>query len=136
MLRAPKPEMVTYDEAFETIGLSSAHGLTERPRAGALIAERYRLIEDLNPANPNRTFHAEDVTLKRRVRVRILHGESAACAQLEADTGRLKNASQPNFIEVLAMGRTAGFGFVVLEWLEGFPLVEMLREGHAKARAR
>ena len=38
---APKPAMVTYDEAFETIGLSSSHGLMERPRAGAVLAERY-----------------------------------------------------------------------------------------------
>ena len=38
---APAPETVTYDEAFETIGLSSTQGLVERPRVGALLAERY-----------------------------------------------------------------------------------------------
>ena len=124
---APKPAMVTYDEAFETIGLSSSHGLMERPRAGAVLAERYRLIEDLNPANPNRTFHAEDVTLKRRVRVKIVRGEGAEFARIEAGAARLKSAAHPNFIDVLAVARTAGFGFIVFEWLEGFPLVELLR---------
>ncbi len=125
--RGPAPQTVTYDEAFETIGLSSTHGLVERPRVGALVAERYRLIEDLNPANPNRTFHAEDVTLKRRVRVKIVRGEGAEFVQIEGGAARLKNAAHPNFIEVLAVGRTAGFGFVVFEWLEGFALVELLR---------
>ena len=124
---APAPEMVAYDEAFETIGLSSQHGLVERPRVGALLGERYRLIEDLNPANPHRTFHAEDVLLKRRVRVKILLGEGAALASLEADAARVKAAAQPNFLEVLAVQRAKGFGFVVLEWLEGFSLVELLR---------
>ena len=124
---APKLAMVTYDEAFETIGLSSTHGLVERPRVGALLAGRYRLIEDLNPANPNRTFHAEDVTQKRRVRVKIVRGEGAEFARLEAGAARVKNAAHPNFLEVLAVARTAGFGFVVFEWLEGFPLVELLR---------
>ncbi len=124
---APAPEMVTYDEAFATIGLSSSHGLMERPHAGALLSGRYRLIEDLNPASPGRTFHAEDVTLKRRVRVKIVRSEGEAFARLEADAARVHAAAHANFIEVLAVARTAGFGFVVLEWLEGFPLVELLR---------
>lgn len=38
----PAPETVTYDEAFETIGLSSVQGLVEKPRVGAVLAERCR----------------------------------------------------------------------------------------------
>src|SRR5204863_9719335 len=68
----PAPAMVTQDEAFETIGLSSTHGLRPLPQVGSVLGERYRLIEDLTPEQPGRTFHAEDLQLKRRVRVKVV----------------------------------------------------------------
>ncbi len=40
---------------------------------------------------------------------------------------RCRRAAHPNFIAVLATERTGSFGYVVLEWLEGFPLVDLLR---------
>ena len=120
----PLPSM---EETFETIALSSTRGLSEAPGVGAMLGERYRLIEDLNPANPNHTFHAEDVTLKRRVRLKIVRGDATAFARVQRDVELLRHSEAPNFIEALSVGRVGSVGFVVLEWLEGFSLVDLLR---------
>ncbi len=47
-------------EAFETIELTSGESMELRPEPGSLLKNRYRLIDDVNPANPGHVFHAED----------------------------------------------------------------------------
>ena len=123
----PSPQTLSYDEAFETVGLSSTHGLQPKACAGAVLGGRYRLIEDLHPANPGRAFHAEDVRQKRRVQVEIVDCERAAFSGIEAQVLRLQSASHANFVAVLAAEHTGAFGYVVSEWLEGFALVDLLR---------
>jgi len=124
---ATAPATMTYDEAFETIGLSSTHGLRPAPQAGAVLGERYRLIEDLDAEEPGRTFHAEDTRQKRRVRVKIVQCNATAFTSVREQAARLQGASHRNFIAVLAAEHVAAFGYVVSEWLEGFALVDLLR---------
>jgi serine/threonine protein kinase/formylglycine-generating enzyme required for sulfatase activity len=124
---APPVQTLTYDANFETMVLNSAHGLEENVWIGALLSERYRLIEDLNPANPHRSFHGEDIVLKRRVRVKIVRASPAELDLILEECDRLKTISHPHFIEVLAAGRTNDFGFIVLEWIDGLPLLDLLR---------
>jgi serine/threonine protein kinase len=119
--------LASMEENFETIALSSTDGLRSPPGPGALLGQRYRLIEDLNTTNPNHTFHAEDVTLKRRVRVKIVRGDATAFVRVQKDVELLKHSGAPNFIEVLSARRSGAVGFVVLEWLEGFSLLDLLR---------
>ena len=120
----PLPSMT---EKFETVALSSTHGLSQPPGVGALLGERYRLIEDLNIMNPDHTFHAEDVMLKRRVRLKIVRGDPAAFMRVQREAEILKDSGMPNFVEVLSAARSGSVGFVVLEWLEGFSLLDLLR---------
>jgi hypothetical protein len=44
---------------------------------------------------------------------------------IEAD--RIKGSAHPNFIQLFAIERERNISFIVLEWLEGFPLVDLLR---------
>jgi len=120
----PLPSM---DEGFETVALSSAHGRNESSSVGGLVGGRYRLIEDLNSTNPGRAFHAEDVTLKRRVRLKIVRGDAAAFVRVQRDAELLQGAGMSNFVEVLSVIRSGSLNFVVLEWLEGFSLLDLLR---------
>jgi serine/threonine protein kinase/formylglycine-generating enzyme required for sulfatase activity len=126
----PIPATMTYDEAFETIGLKSTHGLRPTPQAGAVLGERYRLIEDLETDHPGCTFHAEDTQQKRRVRVKIVQCDAAAFACVREQVERLESAAQRNFVAVLAADHVGAFGYVVSEWLEGFALVDLLRARH------
>jgi len=115
------------DSTFETIALGSTHGVDPSPKTGLLLTDRYRLIEDIDPAHPGRTFHAEDIASSMRVTVQVLHGEPAALEQIEQEADRNRSALHPNFVRVVAVEHAKNFSFVVLEWLEGFSLVDLLR---------
>jgi serine/threonine protein kinase/formylglycine-generating enzyme required for sulfatase activity len=119
------------DWNFDTIALSNPNSAALRPEAGWQLRERYRLIEDINPANPDRTFHAEDMVSRTRVMVRIFHVEPEVLAQITAEAARIQSAAHPNFLKVSVVEREKNFSFAVLEWLEGFPLVDLLRARRA-----
>ncbi len=121
---------MTFDAAFETIGLSSTAGLRPKPQAGAVLGERYRLIEDLDSSDPGRSFHAEDLQQRQRVRVKIVPCDTGAFAPIKDEVTRLHSTSHRNFISVLAAEHTGAFGYVILEWLEGFSLLDLLRARH------
>ncbi len=127
---AIRPETKTID-TFETIELTSARPLELRPEAGSLLKNRYRLIEDVNPANPGHIFHAEDTQTRMRVRVRVFLADPEILTQIGEEAERVKSASHPNFIQLVAVERERNISFIVLEWLEGFPLVDLLRARRA-----
>jgi serine/threonine protein kinase len=124
-----KPETTEWN--FDTIALSNTHSAALRPEVGWHLKERYRLIEDINPANPSHTFHAEDLASRTRVMVRVFHADPAVLSQVERDARRIQTAAHPNFLKVLVIEREKNFSFAVLEWLEGFPLVDLLRTRRA-----
>ena len=112
---------------YQTAELSSSRGLNSQARVGSVLQGRYRLIEDLNASEPGAAFHAEDEELKQRVALRILHGDSAAFAMAGQEAAQAQNATHPNFVKVLALEREGDFGFIVLEWMEGFSLIDLVR---------
>ena len=114
----------------QMVAWTETRGLHARPAVGSILGTRYRLIEDLNPGNPHRTFHAEDIDQKRRVRVKLVEEDEALFAYLENELAKLKAEPNPRFIEVLAAVRPAtceAVGYVVLEWIDGFSLLDLLR---------
>jgi serine/threonine protein kinase len=98
-----------------------------RFRTGAVLKDRYRLVEDLGTSQPGAAFHAEDMKLKQRVALRILHGDSAAFTMATQEAALAQNSAHPNFVKVLALEREEDFGFMVLEWMEGFSLIDLMR---------
>lgn len=126
---APPPSVSLAGDGanFETVVLSGSNGLSSSPRTGGVIKGRYRLIEDLDPKNPGTTFHGEDTLLKKRVLLKILRGPAAVLAQIEEAVSLLQRAPHPCLMEVLAFEREATFSAAILEWLEGFPLIDLLR---------
>jgi serine/threonine protein kinase/formylglycine-generating enzyme required for sulfatase activity len=128
----PQPEVKPQAAMTGRFGaIASGHPAVLRPKAGCLLKNRYRLIEDVNPANPGHTFHAEDIVTRMRVAVRVFVAEPSILGQIDEEAGCVKAASHPNFIRVFATEREGRFSFVVLEWLEGFPLIDLLRARRA-----
>jgi len=61
----PQPEVRPQAVMTGRIGaIASGQLAVLRPKAGALLKNRYRLIEDVNPANPGHTFHAQEMLSK------------------------------------------------------------------------
>jgi serine/threonine protein kinase len=116
---------------FDTIALSNTNAAGLRPETGWHLKERYRLVEDINPSNPARTFYAEDLASKTRVTVRIFHADPEVLGQIEEDAKRIQTVAHPNFLRVFSVERERNFSFAVLEWLEGFSLVDLLRARRA-----
>src|SRR6202008_1918204 len=94
---AARPRSTIYENT-ETIELTNARLPTLQPEADSLLKNRYRLIEDVNPGNPGRTFHAEDMLARIRVTVRVFVAETALLEQIDEEANRLKSASHPNFV--------------------------------------
>jgi serine/threonine protein kinase len=113
--------------SFETIALSGAARPATLPSTGALLKERYLLIEDLNPNHPGHTYHGEDVTDRTRVAIRLFEASRQNSSEIEEEARKVQAINHPNFLKVLAVEREQLFSFAVFEWLEGFSSVQLLR---------
>jgi serine/threonine protein kinase/TPR repeat protein len=121
-LRAPSPS--------DTRG-----GLDEAPPQslgpGALLAQNYRLIEELRGSTQRRRFLAEDVRGKRLVCLLVWAQESASdpqwFTQLQGAVERCRNASHPMLRAIYALERSGGYCILVEEHVAGPSLLDLLR---------
>jgi len=97
------------------------------PTPGETVQGRYRLIEDLDPANPRHTFYGEDQSTGTRVGLRVLRVPEPVLAQLQEEAKRIQAVAHRNFLKVFTVERERSYCFAVFEWLEGFALSDLLR---------
>jgi serine/threonine protein kinase len=112
---------------FETIALSATPRSLALPPPGEMVQGRYRLIEDLDPANPRHSFYGEDVNTRTRIGLRLFRVPEPVLTQLQEETKQIQAVSHPNFLKVFTVEREESYCFAVFEWLEGFPLADLLR---------
>ena len=100
---------------------------------GRVLGDRYRLIRPLGVGASAHVYAAEDVRLRRRVAVKVLH---PALAAEEAFLRRFRRESQavaalrhPNILRVYDWGEEGGTPYLVMELLEGGSLRSMLDRG-------
>src|SRR6476620_12087671 len=101
--------------------------------AGRVLAGRYRLLGSIGAGASGRVYIADDVRLRRRVAVKVLH------AGLSDDVGFLRrfrteaqlaaSLHHPNVMTVYDWGEDDGIPFMVLELLVGGSLRGMLDAG-------
>jgi beta-lactam-binding protein with PASTA domain len=105
-------------------------GLTDL--AGRVLADRYRLLAPIGSGGSGRVYVAEDVRLRRRVAVKVLHGALADDAgflrRFRAEAQLAASLHHPNVVTVFDWGEDA-VPFMVLELLSGGSLRGMLDEG-------
>ncbi|HEX4083372.1 MAG TPA: protein kinase [Chthoniobacteraceae bacterium] len=99
--------------------------------AGAFVAGRYELLRDLGENNTGWSFLAEDAHDRSRLRLVVLQadwlGDPAAFAQIEREVAQLQSVEHPNILRVQGIQRSGDSAFLLLEWTEGFALLELLR---------
>jgi serine/threonine protein kinase len=123
----PEELSISGEVSFETISLSAIPGSASLPAPGESVKERYRLIEDLDPENPRHIFYGEDLSTQTRVGLRIFRVPESILTQLQEEAKRIQAVSHPNFLNVFTVEREQSYCFAVFEWLEGFPLSDLLR---------
>ncbi len=93
--------------------------------AGDLFAERYRLLEPLGRGAMSAVWLAEDEELGRRVAVKTL-APAADRARFEREARAVAALSHPNICALYDYGEADGKPFMVLEYLPGGSLADLL----------
>lgn len=97
---------------------------------GTTIGDRYHLIRQLGDGGMGTVFKAADQVLRRFVAVKLLHGSAAASpAAVERFVREARSAAaigHPNIIEVIDFGNDRGRPFLVMEYLKGQSLSQLI----------
>jgi beta-lactam-binding protein with PASTA domain len=99
--------------------------------SGTLFAGRYLLVRKLGGGGMADVYLAEDQELGRRVAVKILHDRYANDDQFverfRREATHAAGLSHPNIVSIFDRGETNGSYFIVMEYVEGKTLKELIR---------
>jgi eukaryotic-like serine/threonine-protein kinase len=95
---------------------------------GKLISH-YRVVEKIGRGGWGEVFLAEDVILGRRVALKFLMTEENAHRQLLAEARSAASLDHPYICKVFETGEYEGKPFIVMEFLEGETLSQLLKSG-------
>jgi serine/threonine-protein kinase len=102
-------------------------------QAGRVLADRYRLVAAVGTGASATVFQADDVQLRRRVAIKVLHPSLAEDEQFvkgfHAEAQAAASLSHPNVLTVFDWGIDQGVPFIVSEYLGGGSLRSMLDRG-------
>lgn len=100
---------------------------------GRVLGGRYRLTRPLGVGASAHVFAAEDVQLRRRVAVKVLHpalaGEEAFLRRFRREAQAVAALRHPSILRVYDWGEEEGSAYLVMELLEGGSLRSMLDQG-------
>src|ERR1700679_3363430 len=100
---------------------------------GQICAGRYRPVRKLGEGAMGAVYEAENVLIRRRVAIKVLHAHVAerhdALRRFEREAQAPGRLGSPHIGEVLDMGELEGGArFLVMELLEGIPLSQRIRD--------
>jgi serine/threonine-protein kinase len=108
-------------------------GSTVTDLVGRVLADRYRLLGSIGAGASGRVYIADDVRLRRRVAVKVLHTALASDAgflrRFRTEAQLAASLHHPNIMTVHDWGEDAGVPFMVMELLVGGSLRSMLDRG-------
>ncbi|MBM3660225.1 MAG: serine/threonine protein kinase [Actinobacteria bacterium] len=101
--------------------------------AGRVLAGRYRLLGSIGAGAAGRVYVADDVRLRRRVAVKVLHGALAEdpgfLRRFRSEAQHAASLHHPHIVAVYDWGEDGGMPFLVLELLRGGSLRALLDAG-------
>jgi serine/threonine-protein kinase len=112
-------------------------GAVARPAmslVGALVAGKYRLRRVIGRGGMGTVYKAENVAIGRTVAVKVLHAHLAddgvTVARFQREARAAASVGHEHIIEILDMGvEPNGAPFIVMEYVRGKSLADVLREG-------
>ena len=103
------------------------------PFAGATLAGKYRILEEIGRGGMGVVYKAEDTQLKRTVALKFLSPDSSAVPSREKRFAQeAQNASalnHPNICTIYEVGEAEGNSFIAMEYVDGRPLDRMIPDG-------
>src|SRR5690606_31370692 len=93
----------------------------------------YELMRVLGRGGMGTVFEAQQVSLQRRVTVKVLHDDlartPAAVERFRSEASAAAGLRHPGIVPVFEVGEHAGIHFFAMEYIDGVPLSSMLRGG-------
>ncbi len=100
---------------------------------GRVLGDRYRLVTPVGTGASAHVYLAEDVTLDRRVAIKLLHpalaGDAAFLKRFRAEARAVAALNHPNVLQVYDWGEQDGQPYLVTEFLAGGSLRQLLDAG-------
>src|SRR5580692_11211912 len=100
---------------------------------GRVLGGRYRLITALGTGASSHVYLADDVSLHRRVAIKVLHpalaGDTAFLKRFRAEAQAVAALNHPNILQVYDWGEEDGIPYLVLEFLAGGSLRQVYDTG-------
>jgi eukaryotic-like serine/threonine-protein kinase len=111
------------------------------PNPGDVLGGKYRIERKLGEGGMGSVYHAVDVTLGRNLAVKVLDPKMASDTQLqqrfEREARMARHLQHPNTIQIFDYGRApSGLPYIVMEFLRGQTLEDIIRAGGAMPAAR
>lgn len=99
---------------------------------GTILGNRYEIEAKLGEGGMAVVYRANDLLLERTVAVKVLHPQYAADPdfrfRFEREARAAASLSHPNVVSIFDVGSDAGTHFIVMEYIEGQNLKEILRK--------
>jgi tetratricopeptide (TPR) repeat protein len=102
-------------------------------RAGDRVVGRFQLERAVGVGGMGRVFRAQDLETGHWVALKSLEGHPAKVVYFEREAAALQRLGHPGIVEYVAHGRVGdGTPFLVMEWLEGVDLAQLLSHGNGE----
>ena len=99
---------------------------------GQMISDRYEIIRSIGEGGMANVYLANDVILDRKVAIKILRGDLANdekfVRRFQREALSASSLSHPNIVEMYDVGEDAGTYFIVMEYVEGKTLKQLLKK--------
>ena len=98
---------------------------------GQKISDRYEIIRSIGEGGMANVYLANDVILDRKVAIKILRGDLANdekfVRRFQREALSASSLSHPNIVEMYDVGEDNGTYFIVMEYVEGKTLKQLLK---------
>ena len=98
---------------------------------GQVLGE-FRILHRLGRGGMGEVYLAEQVALKRKVALKLLHPDMAtnerSLSRFKAEAENVARATHANIVQIYTIGQTNGLNYIALEYVEGKNLREFLEK--------
>ena len=99
---------------------------------GQKINDRYEIVKSIGEGGMANVYLASDKILERNVAIKVLRGDLSAddkfIRRFEREAQSVSNLSHPNIVEVYDVGVEEGQHYIVMEYIEGKTLKQLLKK--------
>ena len=99
---------------------------------GQKINDRYEIVKSIGEGGMANVYLAEDTILNRKVAIKVLRGDLSGdekfIRRFEREALSVSNLSHPNIVEVYDVGVEEGNHYIVMEYIEGKTLKQLIQK--------